>query len=142
MDQLTKDKLCKQIDAEIDKISVMPTLTDVALGNLYKLIEVKKGLLKIDVLEGELEGMMGMEEGYSNRGQYSNRGGYSRRGNSYAGGNGMARADASNHYMGNPIYDPGYSMAAGDAYMHLEEAMRAARTDREREAIRLAMSKM
>lgn len=124
MDHQIKDKLCTQIDAEITKISAMPSLTDVALGNLYKLIEVKKGLLKIEMLEGELEGK---EEGYSNRS-------YPRMGNSYDQGRGM-----SSHYE--PMYN-GYSMAGGDAYSHMEEAMRLARSDREREAIRQAMSKM
>lgn len=135
MDQQVKDKLCKQIDTEIDKISAMPSLTDVALGNLYKLIEIKKGLLKIDVLEGEVDGM---NMGYSNRGQYSNRGSYSNMGNSYD----SRMGGSSNHYMNDPIYGPGYSMDGNDAYSHMEQAMRAARTDREREAIRQAMSKM
>ena len=127
MDQQVKDKLCKQIDQEIDKISVMPSLTDVALGNLYKLIEIKKGLLKIEHLEGEMGTM-----GYSNRS-------YSNMGNSYDG----RMAGSSNHYQIDPSYGySGYSMGGNDAYAHLEEAMRLARTDREREAIRQAMSKM
>ena len=55
-------------------------------------------------------------------------------GNSYDQGRGM-----SSHYE--PMYG-GYSMAGNDAYSHMEEAMRLARSDREREAIRQAMSKM
>ena len=129
MDQQVKDKLCKQIDTEIDKISAMPSLTDVALGNLYKLIEIKKGILKIDVLEGEVGGM---NMGYSNRS-------YSNMGNSYDGRMG----GSSNHYPIDPSYGySGYSMDGNDAYSHLEQAMRVARSDREREAIRQAMSKM
>ena len=134
MEQQVKDKLFKQIDAEIDKISAMPSLTDVALGNLYKLIEIKKGILKIDVLEGELEPM---NMGYSNRNQYASRS-YSNTGNSYDGRMG----GSSNHYVDTPIYGGGYSMDGNDAYSHLEQAMRVARSDREREAIRQAMSKM
>ncbi len=134
MEQQVKDKLCKQIDTEIDKISAMPSLTDVALGNLYKLIEIKKGILKIDMLESELEPM---NMGYSNRNQYSNRS-YSNMGNSYDGRMG----GNSNHYVDTPIYGGGYSMDGNDAYSHLEQAMRVARSDREREAIRQAMSKM
>ena len=38
-------------------------------------------------------------------------------------------------------YNSGYSMTTGsDAYSHLEQAMRSARNDKEREAIRQAMS--
>lgn len=136
MDQMQKDKLCKMLDTEIDKISNMPSLTDVSLNNLYKLIDVKKDLLEIEEKEMELEGGM---DGYSQR-----RGGYSRRGNSYAQGGG--RGGNSNRYMmedpyyGNS-YDGGYSMT-GDVHSHLEEAMRSARNDNEREAIRQAMSRL
>lgn len=60
-------------------------------------------------------------------------------GNSYYQG----RMGNSNHYANNdPMYTGGYSMDGNDAYAHLEEAMRLARSDREREAIRQAMSKM
>lgn len=135
MNQQVKDKICKQIDNEIEKISNMASLNDVTLSQLYKLIDIKKDILEIDEKEMELgEPMMNGN---------SFRSGYARMGNSYQQG----RVDNnSNRYMYEPVYansyDGGYSMAGSDAYAHLEQAMRSARTENEREAIRQAMSKM
>lgn len=88
MDQQVKDKLCKQIDAEIEKISAMPSLNDVTLANLYKLIDVKKDILEIE--EKEMELGMGEYQGNSMRQSYRNMGGNSR--------------------MNSRYYDDGYSM--------------------------------
>lgn len=129
--EMMKERFCEQIDAELEKISKMPSLTDVALRNLNDLTDTKKNLLKIDILSKQLEGGM---EGNSFRGSSYNYG----NSNGYMMGN-------SNRYMepmyGNS-YDGGYSMHGSDAYSHLEQAMRAARTENEREAIRQAMSQI
>ena len=131
--QMMKERFCEQVDAELEKISKMPSLTDVALRNLNDLTDTKKNLLKIDILTQQLDG------GNSFRGT-SNSYGYSM-GNSY----GYSMNGNSNRYMepmyGNS-YDGGYSMHGSDAYSHLEQAMRAARTEDEREAIRQAMSRI
>lgn len=127
--QMMEERFCEQVDAELEKISKMPSLTDVALRNLNDLTDTKKNLLKIDILTQQLEGGNSFR-GTSNN--YGNSYGYSMNGN-------------SNRYMepmyGNS-YDGGYSMHGSDAYSHLEQAMRAARTDDEREAIRQAMSRI
>lgn len=130
--EMMKERFCEQIDAELEKISKMPSLTDVALRNLNDLTDTKKNLLKIDILSNQLEGDMG---GNSFRGTSYNYG----NSNGYMMGN-------SNRYMNEPMYGNsyggGYSMHGSDAYSHLEQAMRAARTDDEREAIRQAMSRI
>ena len=124
MDQRMKDIFCKQIDVELDKISKLPTLNDATLMNLWRLTDTKKNLLKIEKLESE---MMGGNSFRNN-------------GNSYYGG--------MDRYMPNPIYGnsyDGYSMhnePSGDpTYSHLEQAMRSARTEQEREEIRQLMSR-
>lgn len=129
MNQQIKDKICRHIDTEIEKIANMPSLNDVSFANLHKLTDTKKNLLKIELLEEELNGGMMGGNSYRNDGYY---------GNSYAqnqGGN-------SNRYMP-PIYgnsyDRGYSMT--DTRSHLEAAMRDARNEQEREEIRQLMSR-
>lgn len=126
--EMMKERFCEQVDAELEKISKMPSLTDVSLRNLNDLTDTKKNLLKIDILTQQLEG------GNSFRGSSYNYG----NSNGYMMGN-------SNRYtepMYGNSYDGGYSMHGSDAYSHLEQAMRAARTEDEREAIRQAMSRI
>ena len=127
MDKQIKDMICKQIDVELDKISNMPSLTDVALNNLQKLTDTKKNFLKIELLESQLNG--DMEDG----GSY--RRGYSRRDGGY-----------SNTYMAPQYHGGSYDMGMGgysrtDTYSHIEAAMRDARNDQEREEIRQLMSR-
>lgn len=110
------DKLHDLVDCEIDKISDHKELNDTLLANLYKLVDVKKDLFEIE--EKEME-MMGDYQSGGN--SYRSNRGYSRRGSnmSYRYGNG------------------GYSMTGDDSsYSHLEEAMKRASSDQEREAIR------
>lgn len=133
MDKQMKDMVCKLIDNEIEKISKMPSLNDAALANLYKLVDVKKDLLEIDEKEMNMYGDMGNSIRYMP--------------NSY-------RQPIYDSYRGMsydmPGYRGGYSMdnqmmqqpAGGDSYMHLEEAMRNAKTEPEREAIRQVMNKL
>lgn len=131
------DKLCKLLDGEIDKIAAKPELNDATLSNLYKLVDVKKDLLEIEEKEMEMDG--GMESGNSNR-MYPM---YARGGNSY-------RRDGGNsyRYMPRRYYDGGgYSMdnaPMGEDKMfdHLEEAMKYAGNEQEREAIRQVMMKL
>ena len=78
MDQQVKDKLCKQIDTEIEKIANLPSLNDATLANLYKLIDVKKDLLEIEEKEMELgideyQGASMRQMSYRGRGGNSNR---------------------------------------------------------------------
>lgn len=129
-----KDKICKQIMTEMEKISSMPSLNDATLRNLQLLTDTKKNFLKIEKLESEMGGM----------------GGNSYRGNSYdyirgEWGNSMDQGmrGNSNGYPMQPYYpgsyDNGYSRT--DSRSHLEAAMRDARNDQEREEIRQIMSR-
>ena len=140
MNQQIKDKICRHLDTEIEKIANMPSLNDVSFANLHKLTDTKKNLLKIEKLEMELEGMDGGNsyrgDGYSYGGPYY---GNSMMGNSYAQGQ---RGGNSNTYMPmNPQYYDNGGYARMDAYSHLEAAMRDARSDQEREEIRQLMSR-
>lgn len=141
-----KDKFCKLIDAELDKIAAQPQLTDVGLNNLHKLTDTKKNLLKIEKLEMELDSNEEMYQGMSRDNSY----------NSYRNINRNSMRGNSNRYMPShpPIYGTGYdnnsygwdvngySMDGGDSYSYLEEAMRHATSDAERESIRQLMSKL
>lgn len=102
MNQQVKDKLCKQIDTEIEKIANMPSLNDATLANLYKLIDVKKDLLEIE--EKEMELGADMYQGNSMRSSYRNMGGNSNR-------------------MPARYYDDGYSMNGygGNSYDHMPD---------------------
>jgi hypothetical protein len=115
MDYEVKNNVCKLVENEIEKISKMPSLNDAALGNLYKLVEIEKGLLKIDKLKMDL----GSEE----------------RGNSYG-----WRTDNSTNYIPDRYYQG--NAYTGDVHYHLEAALRDAKTESERNAIRQAMSNM
>lgn len=129
--EMMKDRFCEQVDAELEKISKMSSLTDVALRNLNDLTDTKKNLLKIDLLTQQLND--GMNERGNSFGRMYNQG----NSNGYMMGN-------SNHYI-EPMYGNSYggnSYGNSDAYSHLEQAMRVARTENEREAIRQAMSRM
>ncbi len=128
MDQQVKDKLCKQIDNEIDKIANMPSLNDATLANLYKLIDIKKDLLEIEEKEMEL-GMGEFEGGMSNA--------YRPSYNTYRGGNqggGSNRGRGGNSRRGPIYYDDGYSMEGGGSYDHMPGEM-----PQEREVIRRQM---
>lgn len=145
MDKQMKDIFCKQVDAELDKISKMPSLNDVTLSNLYKLTDIKKNLLKIEKLENEMMngGMMGGSYGYSYGGQGggNSNGMMPYYGNSY-GGQGSGNSNGMMPYYGNSYAggnSNGYSR--GDSMSHLEAAMRDARNEQEREEIRQLMAR-
>lgn len=120
MDQKMKDTFCRQIDVELERISKLASLDNASLNQLHMLTDTKKNLLKIEKLESEMNGMMG---GSSYRGSsYDNMGG------SY----GYPMQQYHDSY-----YDGGYSRTDGRS--HLEQAMRDARSEQEREEIRQIM---
>ena len=129
MDKQMKDIFCRQIDTELERISKLPTLDNNTLNQLHMLTDTKKNLLKIEKLEMEGQGMMDGNafrgNSYYNQGGNSN--GYSMMGNSYA------------PYYNQGSYDNGYSRT--DPRSHLEQAMRDARTEQEREEIRQLMTR-
>lgn len=59
------DKICKLVEAELDKIAAKPEMNDAVLTNLYKLIDVKKDLLEIEEMEQQMQ--QGMMYGQSGR---------------------------------------------------------------------------
>ena len=105
------------VDCEIDKIATKNELSDASLANLYKLVDVKKDLFEIEDRE-----MGGMNSGSYRSIPYRG-GGYSRR---------------NDRMM--PQY--AYSMDNKDesSYTYLEEAMKHAASEQEREAIRKLMN--
>jgi hypothetical protein len=124
------------LDKEIDNIcNDMKTkgLNDVSLDHLQKLTDTKKNFLKIEKLQKE------RNEGYQGDS-------YRYNGNSYGGPyyrNSMGNYDVRMPQNGSYGWDNGYSRdEGGDTYSHLEEAMRHAKTEGEREAIRQVMSKL
>lgn len=125
MDHQMKDMFCKQIDAELDRLSKMQSLTDVSLNQLQKLTDTKKNLLKIEILENQLYG--NQIDGNSFRGT-----------GSYGYNMGNSNRYPMQYYPGSS-YDMGYSRT--DAYSHLEAAMKDARNEQEREEIRQIMSR-
>ena len=107
------DKLHDLVDCELDKISSKPELNDMLLGNLYKLVDIKKDLFEIEDME------MGGDNQSGNSYRY---------GGSYRGNRGYSRRMPMNY---------GYSMDNDNSsYSHLEEAMKHAGSEQEREAIR------
>lgn len=116
-------KVYDMIDCEIDNIANdTKGLTSAGLEALYKLVDIKKDLLEIESKEMELDGVMEMprENSYRQSRPMSYRGrGYSR--------------------------NNGYSMDSGeaeDSYSHLEGALKAAKSEQERDAIRRLMSQL
>lgn len=114
------DKLHDLVDCEIDKISSKPELNDMLLANLYKLVDVKKDLFEIEEMEMGGDNQSGNSYRYGGSYRSGGNRGYSRRGSNMS-------------YR----YDNGYSMDNDNSsYAHLEEAMKHASSEQEREAIR------
>ena len=129
MDKKVMDSVCKLIENEIERLSKMPSLDNTTLNQLHVLTDTKKNLLKIETLESNMEGPM--MDGYSNR-----------RGMSYMGGSYDNRMNGSYNMAPQyrQSYDNGYSRDS--TYSHLEQAMRDARSDQEREEIRALMTRL
>ena len=134
---MNAEKLHKLLDCEIDKIGAKPELNDASLQNLYKLVDVKKDLMEIAEKEMEIEDM---ESGNSNR--YYN---YADNGNSYRRGGMSMNSGRIYARGGSSRRNYGYSMDSGsgdEMFDYLEEAMRHASSEQEREAIRQTMMKL
>jgi len=134
---MNAEKLHKLLDCEIDKIGAKPELNDASLQNLYKLVDVKKDLMEIAEKEMEIEDM---ESGNSNR--YYN---YADNGNSYRRGGMSMNGGRIYARGGSSRRNYGYSMDSGNGdemFDYLEEAMRHASSEQEREAIRQTMMKL
>lgn len=120
------EKLYKLVDCEMEKVANKAELNDNSLSNLYRLVDVKKDLLEIEEKE--------MTLGYSNRG---NSNGYS------YGYRPMMPTYGSYSYRDGGRSN-GYSMDEprnNGSYQGLEDAMRHAGSDAEREAIRQVIDK-
>ncbi len=152
MDKKVLDSICKLIENELERLSKQPSLDNTTLNQLHVLTDTKKNLLKIETLEMEMEEPYEEDMGYSSRrgGGRSNRGGsyaQSRMGGSYGmnsyapyyGGQGSYEGGGSG-YSRASSYEGGYSR--GDTYSHLEQAMREAGNEKEREEIRQLMSRL
>lgn len=129
------EKLHKLLDCEIDKIGAKPELNDAALSNLYKLIDVKKDLTEIAEKEMEMDEI---ESGNSNR-YYDGGNSYRRGGMNMNGGRIYARGGSSRRNYG---YTMDSGMGGDEMFDYLEEAMRHASSEQEREAIRQTMMKL
>lgn len=158
MDKKVLDSICKLIENELERLSKQPSLDNTTLNQLHVLTDTKKNLLKIETLEMEMEEPYEEDMGYSSRrgGGRSNRGGsyaQSRMGGSYGnsgygmnsyapyyGGQGSYEGGGGSGYPRASSYEGGYSR--GDAYSHLEQAMREAGSEKEREEIRSLMSRL
>ena len=158
MNTLLMDYVCEELE-DVERHGLKA-------GNLDstdKLVNIKKNLLKIEKMENEMEDGYSMGDGYwtadggygdwysrANRGEHWVRGHYSRDGGMMGGGN--------NYRDGNRIYsrDGGYSYArrrdsrgrysSADGKEGMMESMKEimadATTEKEREIIRDAMSKL
>ena len=134
-----KDMLCD----ELDEIAKKNELTSSNLEIIYKSVDILKDISTINAME--------QEYGYSNDGYsqdgYSN--GYYARypyymyddaGASYARGRtGNVRRDSMGRYSRDGHMDDGYSR---DTASELQRMMDNAKTDKEREALRMALSSM
>ncbi len=104
-------KLRENIEKELKSIEEKG-LSQSNIDNAYKLIEMQKGLDKIDMMEsGEYsnDGYSRDREDYSNRGRYSRDGGYS---NDYDNDNSYRRGRSER--TGRYVHRPNYSRLSGD----------------------------
>lgn len=158
MNDILMDYVCEELeDVERDGLKASN------LDSTDKLVNIKKNLMKIEKMEGEMDGYS-MDDGYwTAQGSYGDGmgGGYSsaRRGMHYVRGH-YSRADGmmnGNMGMGGRSYRGGmsyagrrrdsmgrYSRADGKEGMmeHLRQMMDEAQTDKERRVIEEAMTKM
>ncbi len=139
-----KEKACRLIEPELERILNLPALDSTSLNQLHILSDTKKNFMKMESLENQ---NMGMMNGGNSFGYNSYAPGYVM-GNSYAqgqGGNSNAYMPGFSYGQGGnsngmyQSYDNGFSR--NDTYAHLEAAMREARNDQEREEIRQLMSR-
>ena len=140
----TYDKIKDMLCDELDEIAKKNELTSANLDVIDKAIDIIKDIHTIYAMEEEYP-----PEGYSKDGGYSN-GFYARypyymydgedMGNSYARGRtGNVKRDSMGRYSRDGHMDDGYSR---DAKSELQRMMESAKTDQEREALRMAISSM
>lgn len=139
----TYDKIKDMLCNELDEIAKKNELTSNNLEIIYKASDILKDLASIEAMEQEYP------SGYSKDGGYSN--GYYERypyyiydgdGNSYARGRGMnARRDSMGRYSrdSHEYSNEGYSR---DATSELQRMMENVKSEKEREALRQAISTM
>lgn len=133
MDELL-DKVCDELEEVAGDFSRSEKMSMSDLEKVGELVDIKKNLLKIEMLEGS---------GYSGDGDWEARGSYNR-GSSYAGRKRdsmgrYSRADRGMEYRDGRRM---YSRGDGEIMEHLEKAMDEAKTEKEREAIRRAMKQI
>ena len=129
--EIIMDKICDVIDETADKIARGGKPSTGELKELGEMIDIKKNILKTDMLEtdggysqaGDWEavGRMG--------GNYDRGNSYARRGEHYVRGH-YSRADRRRDSMGR------YSRDGGDLMEHVEKMMDEAETPQERELIK------
>lgn len=139
----TYDKIKDMLCNELDEISKKNELTSNNLEIIYKAADIIKDITTIEAMERDYSG------GYSKDGGYSN--GYYERfpfymydgeGNSYARGRGTyANRDSMGRYSrdSHEYSNEGYSR---DTASELQRMMDNAKSDKEREALRQALSTM
>lgn len=137
------EKLRETLCEELDKVAKKSDMSAGDLEVTHKLTDTIKNIDKIMMLEGD-EGYSqdGYGQGNSYRGSYDSGNSYANRGKHYVRGH-YSRADGRGMRTDRYSRD-GYSRDDGrDAMMSkLEEMMRNAGTDREREAIRRCMDEI
>lgn len=137
----TYDKIKDMLCNELDEIAKKNELTSNNLEIIYKAADILKDLTSVEAMEQEYP------SGYSKDGGYSN--GYYERypfymyegeGNSYARGRGTyANRDSMGRYSRDSHE---YSRDSRDATSELQRMMDNAKSDKEREALRQAISTM
>ena len=142
-----KDLLCAELEDYADKGKKANKMSAGDLEAIHKLTDTVKNILKIDMLEEEMDG-------YSEDGTYMGEGriygtsyesGYSERGgSSYARGRGRyAKRDSMGRYSRDDgmRYRGGYSRDDAKSYMieQIEEMMEEAEKPAEKEALRRCM---
>lgn len=137
------DMLCD----ELDEIAKKKELTTSSLDVIYRAVDILKDLKTIESMEQEYPSEGYSKDGYSEYGRgywgrmpiYAYDDGMNQ-GNSYARGRGSnANRDSMGRYANDGRSYDGYS---GDTKEELQRLMNAAKTDREREAIRHALDSM
>lgn len=127
--------LCDELKAIEKKVESGQTLSMNEIEYAHKLTDMKKNLLKIEMLEEGSAEYSGARDGYrvSNRMMYDDRGGVS-----YARGRrGGVKRDAMGRYS-----SEGYSRAEDDFMAELRELMHDAPDDHKRQKIQALISDM
>ena len=139
----TYDKIKDMLCNELDEIAKKNELTSNNLEIIYKAADILKDLTSVEAMESEYSGGYSKDSGYSN-GYYERFPFYmyEGEGNSYARGRGTyAKRDSMGRYSrdSHEYSNEGYSR---DATSELQRMMENAKSEKEREALRQAISTM